>query len=92
MAARELRREVEYSLRDLAAAHDMSAERTVAISSLLRELQRRGKAPPSTDLFLEAWPAIEMDVLDLDSVAVADAVRITQQILLELTAHQTSRN
>lgn len=87
MNAIELCREVEYSLRDLAAAHGMPAERPVAIDSLLRELKQQGKAPPSTDRFLKAWPVIEAaaDTFDLDSVIATNAVRVSQQLLLELT-------
>lgn len=86
MAARELRREVEHSLRDFAAAHDVSAERPAAVSSLLRELKELGKAPPSTDRFLEVWEAMEAaPAIDLDSETAADAVRVSQKILLELT-------
>ncbi|HEY5756587.1 MAG TPA: PDDEXK nuclease domain-containing protein [Steroidobacter sp.] len=87
LAVFELQREVEYSLRDLAAAHDILAARPRAIDSLLHELKHRGKAPPSTDRFLEAWPVIEaaVDTFDLDSSATADAMRISQQILFEMT-------
>lgn len=85
LAAFELAREVEYSLRDVAAAHDIPAERPRPIDSLLRELKHLGKAPPSTDRFLEAWPVIEVDAFDRNSATTADAMRIAQQILFEMT-------
>lgn len=86
MAEMELRLEVEYSLRDLAAAHDLKSERPTKVSSLLRELKEQGKAPPSTDRFLEAWQAMETtDAFELDSEAAAGALRVSQQMLSELT-------
>lgn len=85
MAAIELRDEVEYTLRDVAAAYDIPAEQSMALSSLLRKLKRRGKAPPSTNRFLKVWEAMQTGgTFDADSPAAADAVRTSQLFLAEL--------
>lgn len=71
------------SLRDVAAAHDISAERPAPLTLLLRELKQQRKAPPSTDQFLDAWHVEE--TADAPEFAT-DTVRAAQQILLELTS------
>jgi predicted nuclease of restriction endonuclease-like (RecB) superfamily len=91
MAAMELRLEIEYSLRDFAAAYDVSARRTKDLASLLRELQQGGKAPPSADRFLEAWEIMQTaDAFDIDSPAATDAMRVSKQFLSELTGSPPS--
>lgn len=83
MAAAELIREVDYSLRDFAAAHDISAEPPAALTSLLRELKEHGRAPPSTDQFVQTWREEQnADTSEFDT----DTVRAAQRILAELTS------
>jgi predicted nuclease of restriction endonuclease-like (RecB) superfamily len=86
-ATRELLDEVEYTLRDVAAAYDIPAERPIALSCLLRELKQFGKAPPSSKRFLKAWEALEnATCLDVNSPIAADAVRVSLHFLSELNA------
>jgi hypothetical protein len=83
-ATTELLDEVEYTLRDVAAAYDIPAERPVALSSLLHELKQLGKAPPSTNRFLKAWEVIEAAHFSVDLPDAADAVQVSQLFLAEL--------
>lgn len=87
MDAKALRLEVAHSLRDFAAAYDIPAQRPTDLGSLLQELKQRGKAPPSADRFLEVWQVMEAgdEAVDIQSAAVADAVRVSQHFLAELT-------
>lgn len=86
IAAIELRHKVELSLRDFAAAYDVPAERPAPVASLLCELKTRGKAPPSTDRFFEAWQIMEAatDLDEADDAAAANAMRVAQRFLSEL--------
>jgi predicted nuclease of restriction endonuclease-like (RecB) superfamily len=91
IATIDLRDEVEYSLRDAAAAYDIPAERPIALITLLSELKQRGKAPSSSDRFLEAWKTMETaDAFDVQSAGAADAVRVSQHFLSELTGSPPS--
>ncbi len=54
MSVVKLRIEIERALRDYAAANGFEQTRPTGIGNMLRDLQKRGLAPSSTERFLEA--------------------------------------
>jgi predicted nuclease of restriction endonuclease-like (RecB) superfamily len=88
MSAVKLRIEIERALRNFVAARGDVASRPVSISTVLRELKRRGIAPPSTDRFIEALQVMNEAAhgFDVDASAAEKAVRIGSEFLAELSA------
>ncbi|MGA9367082.1 MAG: PDDEXK nuclease domain-containing protein [Steroidobacteraceae bacterium] len=88
MAVVKLRLEIERALRAFAAAHGVTPKRPRSISSVLRDLEERGVAPPSTDEFLKALSIMNEAVhgLDVDSTAVAHAISVGTTFLAELSS------
>jgi hypothetical protein len=82
----KLRMEIERSLRDVTKQLGMASKRPTSIGSVLRELQHRGLAPPSTARFLESLKIMNEAVhgYDLDAAATAQAVSIGNDFLAEL--------
>ena len=87
MAFIALQRKVDYTLRDFAAAHEIPAGAPVSMESLLYELRQRGKAPPSTDQFLEALRAVKTTSrgIEVDPATAAQAAAIGRRFIAELS-------
>jgi predicted nuclease of restriction endonuclease-like (RecB) superfamily len=93
MTVVKLRIEIERSLRDLAAANGISGTRPMGIGPMLRDLQQRGIAPASTELFLQALRVMNeaSHGIDVDSAAAQHAVGVGSLFLAELVAKGDKR-
>lgn len=86
MSVVKLRIEIERALRDYAAARGFGPTRAIGIGPMLQDLQRRGLAPPSTGVFVEALRVMNeaSHGVDVDSDAAEHAVSIGTAFLAEL--------
>lgn len=89
MSVVKLRIEIERALRDYAAANGFEHTRPTGIGNMLRDLQKRGLAPPSTEPFLETLRVMNAAShgVDVDPETAARAVEIGAIFLAELTEH-----
>ncbi len=87
MAFIALRRKVDYTLRDFSAAHDIRADASVTIESLLSELKQRGVAPANTDQLVEALQAVKTTArgFEVDPAAAAQAAAVGRRFIAELS-------
>jgi predicted nuclease of restriction endonuclease-like (RecB) superfamily len=83
----KLRIEIERALRGFAANHGFSSDRPLGIGEVLRDLKRRGAAPPSTDRLLEALRVMNEAAhgFDVDPAAAEQTVSIGTEFLAELS-------
>lgn len=88
MSVVKLRIEIERALRDLAAARGIAMNRPVGIMNMLRDLQRQGLAPASTEQMLGALRVMNeaSHGVDVDADAAKRAVDIGTVFLTELRA------
>ncbi|WP_354259637.1 PDDEXK nuclease domain-containing protein [Bradyrhizobium sp. F1.13.3] len=86
MSVVKLRIEIERALRDLAVAKGVTANRPVGIMNMLRDLQRHGIAPASTQEMLRALRVMNeaSHGVDVDADAAKQAVNIGTVFLAEL--------
>jgi hypothetical protein len=86
LSAVKLRMEIERALRDVTIGLGITSKRPMSIASVLRELEQRGVAPPSTARFFAALKVMNEAVhgFDVDPVATAQAVSIGTEFLAEL--------
>jgi predicted nuclease of restriction endonuclease-like (RecB) superfamily len=82
----KLRMEIERALREVTSQLGMVSKRPTSIGAVLRELQQRRLAPPSTARFLEALQTINQAVHGYDVAATETerAVSIGMEFLAEL--------
>lgn len=87
MSVVKLRIEIERALRTYAAGRGDALTRT-SIGAGLRDLKRRGVAPPSTDRFIEALRTMNEAAhgFDIDAAAAEQAVSVGSEFLAELSA------
>jgi len=83
----KLRIEIERALIGFAANHGFSSDRPLGIGEVLRDLKRRGAAPPSTDRLLEALRVMNEAAhgFDVDPAAAEQTVSIGTEFLAELS-------
>jgi hypothetical protein len=88
MSVVKLRIEIERALRNFVAARGDFSSRPLGIGTVLRDLKRRGIAPPSTDRFIEALRVMNEAAhgFDVDAAAAEQAVSIGSEFLAELSA------
>ncbi|UPT86933.1 PDDEXK nuclease domain-containing protein [Bradyrhizobium barranii subsp. apii] len=86
MSVMKLRIEIERALRDLAVAKGIAANRPVGIMNMLRDLQRHGIAPSSTQEMLRAIRVMNeaSHGVDVDADAAKQAVAIGTIFVAEL--------
>lgn len=84
MSVVKLRIEIERSLRDLAVVKGVAANRPVGIMNMLRDLQRHGIAPASTQEMLRALRVMNEASHGVDADAAKQAVDIGTVFLAEL--------
>ncbi len=94
MSLVKLRLEIERALRSMVIQHDLPVDSPMSIVEVLENLKRRGLAPSSTDEFVGALRVMNRAAhgVELDTVAVADAVRIGNDFLTEITAPSRPKN
>ena len=82
----KLRMEIERGLRDVTNQLGITSKPSMSIGLVLRELQQRGLAPPSTMRFLESLKGMNEAAhgCDVDAAATAHAVKIGTEFLAEL--------
>lgn len=87
LSAVKLRMEIERALGDVTNRVGIAAKRPMSIGSVLRELEQRGVAPPSTARFLEALKVMNEAVhgFDVDPATTAQAVSVGTKFLAELS-------
>ena len=87
MSVVKLRIEIERALRDYAAANGFEPTRPTGIGNMLRDLQKRGLAPRSTERFLEMLRVMNeaSHGVDVDPKTAARAVEIGATFLAELS-------
>lgn len=86
MSLVSLQREVDYTLRDFAAAHDIPADAPLSAELVLRELRQRGIAPPSSDQFVEALRAVKTtNRIDADPTAASQTLALGRRFIAELS-------
>jgi predicted nuclease of restriction endonuclease-like (RecB) superfamily len=83
-----LRMEIERALHGFVNAQSVAAVRPQSIGLVLRDLKHRGRAPASTDQFLEALRVMNEAAhgFDVDPDSAAQVVRIGKELLAELGA------
>lgn len=88
MSVVKLRIEIERALRDLAAERDISFGRPSGMMHMLRDLQKRGMAPASTEQMLETLRVMNEAAhgVDVDAEAAQKAVDVGTVFLSELKA------
>ena len=91
MSVVKLRIEIERALRDLAAARGVVVNRPVGIMNMLRDLQRQGLAPASTEQMLGSLRAMNeaSHGVDVDTDVAKRAVEVCTIFLAELRAIDT---
>jgi hypothetical protein len=91
MSVVKLRIEIERALRDLATARGITVNRPVGIVNMLRDLQRQGLAPPSTEQMLGSLRVMNeaSHGVDVDTDAAKQAVEIGTVFLAELKGMNT---
>lgn len=91
MSVVKLRIEIERALRNLAAARGVVVNRPVGIMNMLRDLQRQGLAPASTEQMLGSLRAMNeaSHGVDVDTDVAKRAVEVGTIFLAELRAIDT---
>lgn len=89
MSVVKMRIEIERALRDYAAANGFEPARPTGIGNMLRDLQKRGLAPRSTERFLETLRVMNeaSHGVDVDPKTAARAVEIGATFLAELSEY-----
>ncbi len=87
MSVVKLRIEIERALRDFATANGFSPSRPTSLGIMLRELQRRGLAPASTQQFLDSLRVMNEAAhgVDVDPESAQRAVDVGTIFLAELS-------
>lgn len=93
MSVVKLRLEIEQALRDYMSQHGVEPKHPANVISLLRDLQKLGLAPTSTDRFLEALRTMNEAVhgLVVEPEAASLAVKVGTQFLEELSGKRSTR-
>lgn len=91
MSVVKLRIEIERALRDLATARGITVNRPAGIVNMLRDLQRQGLAPASTEQMLGSLRVMNeaSHGVDVDTDAAKQAVEIGTAFLAELKGMNT---
>jgi hypothetical protein len=94
MSLVKLRIEIKRALRSIVIEHGLPVDSPMSIAELLEHLKRRGLAPCRTDDFVGALRVMNRAAhrVELDTVAVADAVSIGNEFLTEITASSQPNN
>jgi hypothetical protein len=88
MSLVKLRIEIERALRSIVIQHDLPVDSPMSIAEVLEDLKKRHLAPSSTDRFIGALKVMNRAAhgVEHDAVAIADAVRIGNEFLAEISA------
>jgi len=94
MSLVKLRIEIERVLRSIVIQHDLPVDSPMSIVEVLNNLNRCGLAPSSTDQFIGALRVMNRAAhgVEIDTDAVADAVRIGNEFLAAITASSQPRS